>query len=465
MNGEGIDSAALVQISDDKMIAYLTITEPVEGGAEITFDDVMREVEQSSIAVEVDKETILSIIQSKRYNEQFIIARGVQPVNGIDGTVEYRFETSGNLSAKINERDEMDYKDLGLVRNIFTGTVIADITPQTEGTEGMDVCGNIFHPMPGKPPKFLVGTGTALNEDGTVITAATDGNLTWRKDHFTVDEVLLISEDVGAVTGNIDFIGDVQIRGNVLEGFSVKSKKSVVINGTVNNAEIEAGGNIDIKIGCVNSTLKSKGNIKVGFCESSTIDCGGDLTASSFVNCDIFCSGTAYATTGKGVIIGGKMTCLKGMVFNTIGSESYTKTSLTLGNGAILAEEKLNLEKEEAKITEEIGSLIKKIETINNAKKKAGSVPRALEDTLSTSIRTRFKLSNELKLVKKRMVDIEESFLDNANLQIEARKTIWPGVRIKIGNGRKKVDQRNDRCKVSMDNTGEIIIRPITGPI
>jgi uncharacterized protein (DUF342 family) len=130
-----------------------------------------------------------------------------------------------------------------------------------------------------------------------------------------------------------------------------------------------------------------------------------------------------------------------------------------------LSEEKLNLEKEEAKLTEEIGSLIQKIDTINNAKKKHGSVNRMLEDTLATSIRARFKLSNEVKRVRKRVAEIEASFLDNANLYVEARKTIWPGVSIRIGSTRKKVENKHDRCRVAIDNSGEIAVKPITGSI
>ncbi|MCL1789313.1 MAG: FapA family protein [Oscillospiraceae bacterium] len=462
---EAVDSVTAIQISEDRMTAYLVISAPTNGGAETTLENVMKEVGESSIAVEVDEKAISEAISSKNYGERVIIARGVQPINGINGIVEYHFETSGALSAKINERDEMDFKDLGLVKNIFAGTLLATITPESEGEDGMDVCGNTHKPMPGKPPNYLIGTGTVLSDDKTTIIAAVDGNLKWQRDNFTVEEVLVIAEDVGPITGNIDFIGDIQVKGNVFEGFSVKSKKNIVINGAANNAEITADGNIEIKMGCVNCNVTAKGSVKAGFCESSTIECGGDLNSSSYVACTIFCHGTAFATTGKGVIVGGKITCLKGMVFNTVGSESYTKTGLTLGNGAILTQEKLELEKQEAKLTEEIGKLIQKIDTINNAKKKHGTVARALEDTLSTSIRTRFKLSNELKIGKKRISEIEASFLDNDNLHIDARKTIWPGVSIRIGSERKKVEIKHDRCRVEIDNSGEIAIKPITGAI
>ena len=54
---------------------------------------------------------------------------------------------------------------------------------------------------------------------------------------------------------------------------------------------------------------------------------------------------------------------------------------------------------------------------------------------------------------------------DNVNLNIEVRKTIWPGVNIRIGEMRKKIEDKHDRCRISIDNDGDIAIKPITGSI
>jgi len=462
---EVADSTIAVQISDDRMTAYLIFTAPLNGGRDITLNDAIREIKEHEVQAEINEAAITQAITEKMYNSRILVAKGKLPVNGIDGHIDYQFECSSALKPKTNERDEMDYKDLGLVTNILAGTLIANIAFPTLGDDGIDVCGVPHNAMPGKDAKFTVGKGTTLSEDGSAITAEIDGNLKWNKDHFTVEDVLLIGEDVGPSTGNVEFIGNVQIKGNVLEGFTVKSKKNVLINGTANNANIIADGDIEIKLGSVNSTLNAKGNIKIGFCESTTIECGGDLTSASFVASEIFCHGTAYAITGKGIVIGGKMTCLKGMVFNTVGSESYTKTRLTLGNGAILAEEKLNLEKEEAKLTEQIGKLVQLIDMLNLSKKKLGTLPRDKEDMLSTSIRSRFKFSNEIKQITKRIAEIEASFLDSVNLNIEVRKSVFPGVTVRIGTLSKKIDHKNDRCRISIDNSGDISINAIVGSI
>jgi hypothetical protein len=458
---------AAIEISEDRMAAYLILTAPEEGGAEITADEVKREISVSPINAPIEEAAVEAALKTKAYGDRIIVARGKRPINGIDGVISYRFETGGHLMPKKNERDEMDYKDLGLIQNILAKSVIADITHETEGEDGEDVCGNPLKALPGKPAKFMVGLGTVttVNETGTTIVAAVDGNLKWHKDHFVVEETLTLGEDVGASTGNIDFIGDVIIKGNVFEGFSVKSKKSIVINGTANNALLEADGNIDIKIGCVNTELKAKGDIKSGFFESCKVECSGDIITSSFVSCEVFCRGVLNATSGKGVAIGGRLTALRGMVFNSAGSGAYTKTSLTLGEGAILSKEKKELEVEEQQLNEKIGQYIQLADALNAAKKKAGSLTRDREEMLSTAIRGRFQMSTEIKKIKKRIAEIESSFLDNASLAVEIRKTVFPGVSVRIGEERKKIEKEWDRCRIAINNSGEITIEPIAGRI
>ena len=65
--------------------------------------------------------------------------------------------------------------------------------------------------------------------------------------------------------GNIDFIGDVVIKGMVNDGFKVKSGKSITVMGNVYAATLEARQNIIIKQGAINSQLEAGGDVRVGF--------------------------------------------------------------------------------------------------------------------------------------------------------------------------------------------------------
>jgi len=460
-----VNGTVTVALSEDRMKAYMTVTPPGENGTAVTVEEAIMELNKSEVQLEVDHDIIKDIIEHRKYNYPNEIATGKHAVNGTDGVITYRFKKFTELSPKEDETGKIDYKDLGLVQNVTAGTVIADITPETEGEDGYNVCGAVFKAVPGKKAKYLIGKGVYLSFDERQLIAEIDGNLRWHRDHFTVEGTLVIGEDVGTSTGNIDFIGDVVIKGNVGESFAVSSKKNVVVHGSVTNAKITADGDIEIKTGCVNSVVSGKGNVKIGFCESSTIDCEGDLSSSSFVSCNVFCQGTASAITGKGIIVGGKMTCLKGIVANIIGSESYAKTHLTLGNGAVLSEEKNELEKKEANLTEQIGKLLQISTMLTEHKKKLGQLTPDRDDMLSSAIRTRLKYSNDVKIIKKRIAEIDASILSTYNLHIEVRKELWPGVSVRIGTTRIKVENKNVRCRVFANTSGEIEIKAITGPM
>ncbi|MDR0196741.1 MAG: FapA family protein, partial [Oscillospiraceae bacterium] len=311
-NGKPIDGEVRVDVDEDFMAAYITVSGPLYGGREVTVSDALEAVEKSPVAIEFEREAVIGLINGKEYNKRLCIAKGKNPDNGLNGTVSYRFDRFRALSPQENEKGVIDYKDLGLVHNIVAGTIIAEITHETEGEDGYDIRGGVLKATCGQKAKYALGKCTIANEDETQIIAEKDGNLVWQKDRFTVEDTVVIKEDVGASTGNIDFIGDVVVKGNVMENFVVVSKRNVTIGGNITNAKIIADGNVEVKTGSVNSSISAKGNVKIGFCENSKIECGGDLSSASFVACDIFCNGVVSATSGKGVVVGGRMTSLKG---------------------------------------------------------------------------------------------------------------------------------------------------------
>ncbi len=93
---------------------------------------------------------------------------------------------------------------------------------------------------------------------------------------------MTIKTDLDISVGNISFFGDVHIKGNVMEGFSVNAGKNVKIDGSVFGGEITAGGNVTIVGGCINSKLSCDGNADVGFCENAEIFVKGDVLRRTY---------------------------------------------------------------------------------------------------------------------------------------------------------------------------------------
>ncbi|MDR2559237.1 MAG: FapA family protein [Oscillospiraceae bacterium] len=457
-----INGAVVISFNESKMEAYLNITEERDGGDPVTFKGIKEEVEGCGVSHEVNFDEAKVLIDEKRYGKKILISKGKKPVNGRDGRIDYLFETTNELVPKKGKLGEVDYKDLGLVRNIVEGELIAVIYHPDEGVPGINVFGQEIPPVVGKEIKYVVGPGTAVNPQETEIKAAVSGNLVWQKGCFAIEETLVIKEDIDVSTGNIDFIGDVLVKGNVAENFTVKSKKNITINGTVTGATVIADGTVVVNLGSVNSDIIAKGDVKLGFCESSKIECHGNFSSQSVIGGEVFCGGVVNLTQSRGVVFGGKHTALGGFVANNIGSESYTKTQVTLGNSAVLTEEKLELSNKIKDLEERTKKLLQVAEVLQEQKKNTGQLPADREAMLTTAIRSRFTFQREVKMLNARINEIEKE-LDSAGDQyIVIHKNLWPGVTVRIGSELLIVDRHLTKVMIGKDDEGHLTYLPFT---
>ncbi len=452
-----VHSQIEISINPNNSAAFVSFTKPSGGGLDVTADQILDALDNKFVCHGILEDDIRRAVELKRYNENICAAKWDPPVNGVDGEIKYFYKTDQAVRPVENEQGEVDYKNLGLVRNITAGTPIATITFPTEGEPGTDITGKTVPQRQGVPAKYTVGAGTSLVDDDTQIIAAVDGNLVYKNGAFCVEETLIVNGDVEVATGNIDFIGAIVIKGSVFEGFRVTSKRGITVNGTVNCAELSADGDIFVKIGAINSTITSKGNVKLGFCENSKIECEGNVESASFVGGEVF-AGQKMIASGKGVIMGGKYTALDGVEASVIGSDKYVKTEITLGNNAVLSKEKDTLEKSIAQMEDKVDQLNKVLNTLAEFAKKA-KLPPEREQMKTNALRSRLKLQQEIKKSGKRIEEIEEALKLTQNLSVVCKRMMYPGVTLRINNCVLAVNAVQNRVRATVDG-GEIVFRP-----
>lgn len=449
---------AIVDISVDPnaTTAFMEISPPLNGGLDVSMDMVRTAVNQKGISYGIYEEALVKAVEEKQYDQNICIAKWRPPVNGVDGVIKYHFDKDSVLAPIEDESGTVDYKNLGLVKNTLIGTVIATISMPTEGEPGTDITGKTVRQHIGVPARYTVGAGTSLTEDGTQIIASVDGNLRYANGSFIVEEELTIKGDVDVATGNIDFIGNINIKGNVLEGYTVASKKNIRINGTVTGATVIADGDINIKLGSINSTIESKGSVKLNFCENSVVKAEGDVEATSFVGGEVY-SDQSIIASGKGAMVGGKYTALENIEASTIGSDNYTKTVITLGNNAILCEERDGLEHRLVELDDKVDQLGKILVTLQEMAKKA-KLPPEREQMKVEAMKSRFQLQGEIKRIKVRIAEIEQILERKQNLSISCRKAFYPGVLIRINSHILQVNDMQVRSKATIGPDGIMFV-------
>lgn len=453
-----VHSIVEVSVNPNHTTAFVSFSRPENGGADISVEKVLAALAEKNVSYGILNDDIELAVKQKRYDENICVAKWDMPTDGVDGTIKFFYNIESHAAPVENENGVVDYKNLGLVRNITAGTPIAAITLPTEGEPGKDITGKVVMQKKGVAAKVNVGQGTSLINDGKEIIAAVDGNLVYKNGAFHVEETLVINGDVDVSSGNIDFIGAVTIRGSVFEGFRVTSKRDININGSINGAELSADGNISIKIGSINSEIECKGDVKLGFCENSKIRAEGSVESASFVGGEVFADKKIIAT-GKGVIMGGKYTALDGIEASVIGSEKYVKTLITLGNNAVLSEERDKLEKHIAELEDKADQLGKMLVTLNNLAKKSRLSPER-EQLKTEALRNRLKMQSEVKKCRMRILEIDDALQLTQNLSVACKRVIYPGVTIRINSCVLQVNAATNHARAAVEN-GEIVFKPL----
>lgn len=454
-----IDGQISVLVDDQFLWAKIVVTRPENGGREVTFDDVMEELEKNKVFANINEDKIreyLSDIPDSK--KSILIAEATPAEDGEDGQINYAFDPKSDLKPTIDEETGIvNFRELGKVKNIRKGKLIATIKENTNGTPGLDVRGFEIKPIPGKPAKYFVGAGTVQDAEKTRIYAANDGNIRWEKDRFIVDTVVTISGSVDASTGNIDFVGDVVIKGGVLEGYRVKGK-NVTIKENVTNARVEATESITINSGAVYSKLSCEGGIKMSFAENCDIFCKGNLESKSMINCNVLCENEVIVTGGKGIIVGGECIAYKNITANQVGSESYSKTTINLGNTASLMKSHKELSDNFKTLNDNYKKLKNLYEKLNRLKNE-----QPLTDQQEVARKQAFLFvmneRNTLADMSDRIEKNEKILAKSRLLQLIVKKRCYPGVTLKLYNSIYENNVENGAVVFYLDSNNEIRFR------
>lgn len=237
-----------ITFSEDKGIAYLEFSKKDENFS-CSAEDLESFLYSHEVRYGIQHDIVKRI--SSNPEEYFFsrvpVAIGNEPVHGVDGYVVMAMDLDEDRKPLEKEDGKVDYKDLVRLNNVFKGQLICQAVPPVPGQKGRAVTGDEIPCRPGKDARFKIGKNVLLDQTETAMYAAIDGLVTLTdKGKINVFPVYEVNGDVDYSTGNIDFVGTVVIRGNVLTGFSVKSAGDIRVVGGVEGAELTAGGSVEI---------------------------------------------------------------------------------------------------------------------------------------------------------------------------------------------------------------------------
>ncbi len=218
-----------------------------------TIEEAKSILKSRGIVYGILEEELIKAI-SEGTGKSVVVAKGQEPVDGTNDALVPKFKNNDHL-VEVNGR--VDFYSIGKIASVEEGELVAEKVPGDEGKPGINILGAKTNQRRGRKYNLTAGKGTTISEDGLKIYAKTQGRPDIKGWVVNVNEVYEIKNDVDVSTGNIEFVGDVVIKGNIKEGMKVRAGNDVILLGNITGGEIIAGGNVTVKNNIIGSTIKA----------------------------------------------------------------------------------------------------------------------------------------------------------------------------------------------------------------
>ncbi|THF81341.1 DUF342 domain-containing protein [Cohnella fermenti] len=464
-----LDEAMQIELSEDKMSAFL-IFKRVEGAIQVSVQDLERILAGRGVKHGIERD-VLGMISARPqdfYFSQNIVAKGTPAKNGTDGYIKVLFEDEAAQDRRPTERSDgsVDYREVSQLANVKAGQLIAERYPPLPGASGTDVTGGELKPKDGKEAHFKVGKNVVVNAERTAMYAAVDGLVTkTEKDKLNVFPVYEVNGDVDYRSGNIDFVGTVVIRGNVLSGFKVRASGDIRVTGGIEGAEVESDGSIEISGGIIGN---NKGLVKAGravrcsFIQEGIVHANEDVVVTqSIMHSNVRAGKEIICLGAKGLIVGGSLQAGDRVAARMIGNSMSTATTIEVGVRPELRNELGELRATIRTLTDSLDKTDKALALLNQLAATGQLPPQRMAMRLQLNA-TRKITAEELLKAKESILEIEKVLEDASNSRIDAAHTIFGGTKLVIGRYTRFVKDSMQRVSFRFIE-GEIVPVPYVG--
>lgn len=429
----GNKKGVAITIRADGMEAYARIVDP---SMEFTRKQVLSDLAQEGIVYGIDQQEVDRLISRKDVLENVVIARGKPAVQGEDGYYEYFFRTEISHRPKVQKDGSVDYQNVDWFEQVKKNQKIAYYHSAGAGEAGYTVQGKCLPAKRGREQVHLRGKGIIIMPDQKTYLSGMDGQIELvDTNHVEISEMIEF-QDVSLSTGNIRFDGNVYIRGSVGIGTRITASGDVVVDGFVEAATIEAGGNIILRKGVNGSgtgSLKAGGNIEGKFFEAVTIHAENDIQANYCLNCEVYAGGKITICGSNGSVAGGVLSAVKLMEVHRAGNRAGHPTRINLGITDKMRDDRKMVE-------DKIREHQMELAILENAKADIQSkYPPEVRNTMEIYLKIENAIFTKNKIIHDLSIkgdDIQNKIADTLQAKLVVTGDLYEGVLIDI-NGRK----------------------------
>ncbi|MEW6238172.1 MAG: FapA family protein [Candidatus Omnitrophota bacterium] len=425
-----------LMVSPDSLTASVKI--PSEFASLWTPARLLASLQRAGIANGIENDAIDRIFKERLFDRWIRTASGKCPVLGNDAEI----LDCMNLSPSSRPPDDKVKSKKPASNGRFfelvkkTQTILRK-TAGSEGEGGKDVYGREIMGAAGMDLNLPEIPYCVPSADGLEIRADVDGCAYCENGVYCVEPAVVIEGNVDYESNDVQTNLAVVVKKDVLSGFSIQSNLDVAVYGVIEGAEVKAGGSLFCRGGIVGgekSSIQVKKNVYAKHISNARITAGGSVTIKGELIQSSVSAKSVLLTGEKGQIIGGETNAHEDVRAHIIGSESSVKTLIQIEDCSPRLQEEADKLKQSLK---ERQLRYKKMELAKKALVQAcreKTLTAEENDKLKNVQLSALKLAKEIKILEKRLENVNQAILDAEALTplVLARAKIYPGTSVSI---------------------------------
>lgn len=450
-----LDDFFYVAISPDKMQAEIHCKDTYTNiDIELDISLIINFLKEKKIAYGVDKKALESLLTNMPADQfPIVIANGKCPTDGKDGNV--IFEQDYN-NVDIVRGDDWNFREVMKIPSVKKQDKLATIIPPTRGEDGINVHGMTLRGRQGKPVLMRAGKDVIFKEADQSFYANAEGQISVTDQLIQVHSIYRVDRTLSMEIGNLDFVGSIEINGDVPTGYTVKAAGDIKIHGIVEAATLIAGGSIYISeglSGLKKGFIKADENIHIGYINQGIAEAGHSIhVENSIVHSE--CTARERIYCQRGNVIGGSLSVGKSIEAGDLGNRLSTETMINLGLDKTIDDQqgKLVAEKKELTVT------LKKIKSIGDM--LAGGNKQQDAKMRVTMLRQRHsyqQISEKINQIDAKLEKIDAHLGSEEEASLIVRKNLHPNVVVAFGKYKRKINNTRKNVRLKLDRNDIVI--------
>ena len=273
-----------------------------------------------------------------------------------------------------------------------------------------------------------------------------------------VSGVYEVPADVDNSIGDINYPGNVSVKGNVKSGFMIKAEGDTIVDGVVEGAQLYAGGQIIVQRGIHGmgkGLLNARGNIVIKFIEGATVRSGGYIDTESIIQSRVSANSEITVNGGKGFIMGGMVRAGSKITAKSIGSNMGTATMVEVGVEPEKLERFADLQRNAKEISQKIEKIRPVLVTYTEKMNSRVQLSPEQIEFVKKQVMALKTLQSQLAPINEEINTLRMEFVSANRAKVMIQNMIYPGVTIKISELSMTTKDTRHYCQFVKDN-GEI---------